>query len=223
MTAPKSPWPVQFPVLLLTAMLRVAAPLLVSQDLPQPVTSRFEIAPLATYRTHLTLPIETGIEGVNPKVVLDSSPGFEIGLGLRINNDNLIEIAWSRQDSYARIENSSAVLPSTHVTLNQVHCDFSQEYGLGHRMPWLRPFLVGSVGATNIDGTTSGSTHLSVGVGGVVGFLAGRHLAIQNAGRVAADILFLGKSFTVRWRVFSNIGGTLASQAEIALGPIFRF
>jgi len=222
MTTTRLRSPVLFPIVVLTAMLLWSSQV-ISQDLPEPVTSRFEISPLVTYRSHLTLPVETGIEGSNPTVVLDGSPGFGIGLGLRLNNSNLIEVAWSRQDSYARIENSNAVLPATHVTLNQVHCNFSQEYGLGHRAPWLRPFLVGSVGATTIDGTSSGSIHLSVGIGGGIRILVGPHLGFRMQAQWLPIFYSSDKAALCDGACLVNLGGTVASQAEFAVGPIFRF
>jgi len=197
--------------------------MLAAQDLPEPVTDRIEIIPLLSYRSHLSLPVQTGIEGTNPRVVLDSSPGFGIGLGLRLNDTNLVELRWSRQDSYARVENSTVVVPTTRVVLNQVHCVFSQEYGLGRRVPWLRPFLVGSVGATSFGATGSDSTHLSVGVGGGVRFLVSRHLGFRMEAQwlpifhSAEHVSLCGGECSV------HIGGTLASQSEVAVGPIIRF
>jgi len=221
MTTPELPLPLQFPILLLAVTL-MCSPLLVSQDLPEPATSRFEISPLVSYRSHFRLPIETGIEGVNPKVILDASPGFGIGLGVRLNSSNLIEVVWSRQDSYARVENSSAILPATHVTLNQVYCDFSQEYGLGRRTPWLRPFLVGSVGATNID-ASSGSTHLSVGIGGGIRLLIGPHLGFRMQAQWLPIFLSSEKAALCDGACSVTLGGTVVSQVEVAVGPIFRF
>lgn len=222
MRVPKFPPPARFPILLLIVMLMRSFPL-VAQDLPEPAVSRFEISPLISYRSHLSLPVQAGIEGLNSKVVLDSSPAFGIGLGLRIDNSNLLEFTWSRQDSYARIENSSSVFPSTRAILNQIHCNFSQEYGLGHRVPWLRPFLVGSVGATSFGITSSSSTHLSVGVGGGVRFLVSHHLGF----RVRAEWLPIFHSAEQAelcgGTCLVTVGGTVASQSDISVGPVFRF
>jgi len=222
MTIPKLPPAARFTILLLTVMLMRSLPL-AAQDLPEPVVSRFEISPLISYRSHLSLPVQAGVEGLDSKVVLDSSPAFGIGLGLRIDNSNLLELTWSRQDSYARIENSNNVFPSTRVILNQVHCNFSQEYGLGRRIPWLRPFLVGSVGATYIGITSSSSTHLSVGVGGGVRFLVSRHLGF----RVRAEWLPIFHSAEQAelcgGTCLVSVGGTVVSQSDVSVGPVFRF
>jgi hypothetical protein len=199
-------------------------PLLTAQDSTQPTTDRFEFTSLVGYRNGMRLTTQPGAQGTNPRFVIVAGPTFGFSFGVRIRDDDIAEFRWSRQDSYAQLQAANGAYPRSNLILDEFHCDFRREYVLGHRAPWARPFIMGSVGATNVSsGPSTASTHFSVGVGGGVKFFMNQHLAI----RIQAEWLptFVDPQGTVSCGpgCIAHLGGMFGSQVEIAAGPVFRF
>jgi len=151
-----------------------------AQDPIEAKPSRFDITPLVSYRSGMSFPIEPNLQGVTPRVVLDANVSYGFAVGVRIRDNDVVEFRWTRQDSYTKIPDTAFVSPRARVTLDQFHCDFSHEYVWRRWVPWGRPFILGSVGATNIsNGPRSGSPRFSVGIGGGVKFFVSRHLGFR--------------------------------------------
>jgi len=194
-----------------------------AQDADEVKFRRFDFTPLVSYRGGMNFPIEPNLQGSTPKVVLNASLAYGIAFGVRIREDDVIEFRWTRQNSYARVQDAAVISPSAPVRLDQFHCDLSREY-VPRRWPSLRPFILGSVGATSIsEGSNGVSTRLSVGIGGGVKVFVSRHVGF----RMQAEWLpiFTDPQGTAPCGpgCVVHLGGALASQGEVAVGPILRF
>ena len=66
-----------------------------AQEPALPKLLRFEVSPFLGYRTTVSFPIDPHVQGTNPRVVLDASPSYGVALGLRINEDDLVELRWA--------------------------------------------------------------------------------------------------------------------------------
>jgi hypothetical protein len=208
-------------LVLVTLTLLTVSQLLTAQESHRIDPGRFFITPIIGFRSSMSFTVQPAVQGTNSRYVIDSGPSYGFSLGLRVREDNIAEFRWSRQDSYAQIQDAGVAPFRTRLTLNEFHCDFSQEYGLGHRAPWARPFIMGSVGATVVsNGANAGSTHFFVGVGGGIKFFMTQHLAF----RMQAEWLpiFVDPQGTASCSP-DCFGGIFGSQAEIAVGPVFRF
>ena len=200
------------------------SPFLVAQDQSQKWLTRLEITPLASYWGGVHLPVQSNFQGDNREVTLDAGPSYGFALGMRLQDENAIELRWSTQDSHARVSGGNGISPQSDVTLGQLHCNFTHDFVFEHRAHLVRPFLLASVGATRIeDVTSSKSLGFTVGIGGGIKLLLTRHVGF----RIQAAWLptFWGQQGTVSCGpdCTARIGGGLVSQAEIGVGPILRF
>jgi hypothetical protein len=128
----------------------------------------------------MSFPIEPHVQGTNPRVVFDASPSYGFAFGVRIREDDVIEVRWARQDSYTHVEDLSAVSFRQRVTLDQLHGDFTHEYFVEELPPWAKPFVMASVGATHLSGgTNTAFTRFSFGLGGGIKFFLGQHLGFR--------------------------------------------
>src|SRR4249919_2690334 len=65
---------------------------------------RFDFTPLIGYRTSMSFSVEPNVSGTNPRVVFDSNPSFGFAFGAHINDEDVIEFRWARQDSHTHTE-----------------------------------------------------------------------------------------------------------------------
>jgi len=205
-------------------MLCFISPLLAAQDSSEFRPGRFDFTTLVGYRSGMTFTVEPSLPGTSSRVAFAASPAYGFALGVRVREGNVVEFRWSRQDSNFEIADSFGGLTATRMTLKQFHCDFSHEYLLRHRGLRLTPFIVASVGATNMSaGVSSGSIEFSAGMGGGIKFFVNQRLGFRIQAEwlptfvAAQGSALCGKSCIV------HLGGTLASQAEVAIGPVLRF
>jgi hypothetical protein len=112
---------------------------------------RFDLTPLVGYRTSMTFPTGHDAQEPAPRLILDAKPSYGIAFGVRLDEENLIEIRWARQDTYVHLE-GGAPSPNEKVVLDQFHGDFTHEYILEDWFPRARPFVTGSIGATRVAG-----------------------------------------------------------------------
>ena len=113
---------------------------------------RFDLTPVG-YRTIMSFP--TG-HPPSPHLTLAAKPSYGAAVGVRLDELNLIELRWARQDTHVHL-NGSAPFSDKKVMLDQFHGDFTHEYILEEWHRWARPFVMGSVGATHVNGGTSSS------------------------------------------------------------------
>jgi len=200
------------------------SPVLTGQEQPELKPLRFDFTPFAGYRTSMSFGVEPHVSGTNPRVVLDASPSYGAAFGFRIHEDDLVEVRWARQDSYAHSENISPPAPRQHVVLNQFHGDFSHEYTIEEWRPWIKPFVMLSVGATHLSGeTTSSFTRFSFGIGGGVRFYASRHVGFKVQAEWLPVFVDPQVAFICGIGCVVHVGGTVSSQGEVIAGPMLRF
>ena len=182
-----------------------------------------DLTPIVTYGSRMSLPIQPVVPGTNPEVVVNASPGYGFALGARIREGDLLEFRWSTQDSYIEIRDGRVAVPRSRMTLNQFYCDFTHEYVIRHPAPWLRPFIIASVGATSmVPEANSGSIYFSVGIGGGVKFLVSRHLGFRIQAQWLSTLIDPhGTAICAGCAL--HLAGALGSQAELTVGPILRF
>lgn len=185
---------------------------------------RFDFTPSAGYRTSMSFGISPQVQGSNARVVFDSSPSYGAAFGFRLDDDNLVEFRWARQDTYMRVEEFGQSSGRQRVVLTQFHGDFTHEYVIEDWPPWARPFVLGSIGATHIVGPSNGFTRFSFGLGGGVKFFANRHLGFKLQGEwlpiwVTPEI----NGFVCGGGCVARFGGTVSSQGEFSAGPVLRF
>jgi hypothetical protein len=185
---------------------------------------RFDITPLFGYRTSMTFPTGQDAQTVDPHLILDAKPSYGMAVGMRLDEEDLIEIRWARQDTHVHLE-GTAPSPSEKVVMDQFHGDFTHEYTLENWDPRVRPFVMGSVGATRIAGGANNSfTRFSFGLGGGIKFYFTRHLGLRVQAEWLPIVVNPGVgSFVCGGGCVVQLSGTVASQGEIVAGPIFRF
>src|SRR5262249_40049733 len=81
-------------------MLVLLAPTGYTQEQPAQKPLRFDLTPFIGYRTSMTFPVEPQVTGMHPRVVIDASPSFGVSFGVRLHEEDLIEVRWARQDTY---------------------------------------------------------------------------------------------------------------------------
>ena len=184
-----------------------------------------EVTPLFGYRTTINFTAEPGIEGVAPKVVVASNPAYGIAVGFRAHDEDVVEFRWSRQQTRLRVMGPIVVPSNARVTLDQFHMDCSHEYVVDEWPLWVRPYIMGSVGATRISGTDGfGSiTRFSFGIGAGIKVFPSRQLGFK----VQAEWLPLVMTQDVRALCSGgcviHFRAQVASQGEVTIGPVFRF
>lgn len=202
----------------------VICPLLTAQDSTEFKPERFDFTTLISYRSRMTFAVEPSLPGTSSRVAVAASPAYGFALGVRVREGNVVEFRWSRQDSNIEISDSIIGYSPIRMTLKQFHCDFIHEYVVRHRALRLTPFMMASVGATNMStGASSGSTELSAGIGGGIKFFVSQHLGFRIQAQWLPTFLAAQGTALCGTSCIAHLGGTLGSQAEVAIGPVLRF
>jgi hypothetical protein len=185
---------------------------------------RFDLTPSAAYRTGMSFAIPTQVAGSNFRVVFASSPSYGIALGMRLDEEDLVEFRWARQDTYMHLEDVTQRSPKQRVTLDQFHGDFTHEYMLDEWPSWARPFVIGSVGATHVVGPRDSFTRFSFGLGTGIKIFANRHLGFKfQAEWLPIWVTPEVNGFVCGGGCVIRFGGSLSSQGEFSVGPVLRF
>jgi hypothetical protein len=199
-------------------------PLLTAQDPVELKPGLFDLTPLVSYRSQMSFSFESSVPGRSSRVVLDASPAYGFAFGVRIREQDVIEMRWSRQDSKVEIPDSSLTFARAQMSLNQFYCDFSHEYLLKHLALRPTPFIVASVGATRMSNVVnSGSTNFSVGLGAGVKFFLSQHLGFRIQAEWLPTLVDTQGISECGNACIVRLSGTLASQGEVAIGPVLRF
>lgn len=209
-----------FPTLVLILFCGVD---LVGQDNPnQPKPLRFDVTPLFGYRSSIAFPTTQSLPAQGTSAVLSETPSYGLAAGIRLDEEDLIEVRWARQGSDVHFANNPA---SAKVVLQQIHLDCTHEFIMDTWPMWVRPYVIGSVGGTHIDGG-SGSpfTRFSFGLGTGLKVYVTRHVGLRFQvewlpivvnPEVAAFVCGTG--------CIVHLSATAVSQGEIVAGPVFRF
>jgi len=197
---------------------------LIAQQQPAPKLLRFDFTPFMGYRTSMSFPVEPHVTGMNPRVVVDASPSYGFSLGMRLHEEDLIEVRWARQDSYVHGEDITPQPFRQHMILDQFHGDFSHEPFIEDWPSWAKPFVLASVGATRVSSSTYISfTRFSFGIGGGIRLYANRHFGFKLQAEWLPVFADPQAAFICGGGCIVHVGGTLASQGEVLAGPILRF
>jgi hypothetical protein len=208
------------------AMLYLIAlsPRLSAQQQPDPKPLRFDFAAFLGYRTSISFPVEPQVTGMNPRVVVDPSPSYGVSFGVRPREEDLVEVRWARQDSYVHAEEITPLPPRQRVILDQFHGDFSHEPLVEDWPWWAKPYVLASVGATHASGSTNiNFTRFSFGIGGGIRFYATRHFGFKIQAEWLPVLVDPQVAFVCGGGCIVHVGGNVASQGEVFVGPILRF
>jgi hypothetical protein len=212
--------------LVFLAMLHLGAltPVLSAQQQSEPPPLRFDFTAFIGYRTSMSFPVEPHVTGTNPRVVLDASPSYGVSFGVRLREEDLVEIRWARQDSYVHSEEITPQPARQRMILDQFHGDFSHEPFVEDWPSWIKPFVLASVGATHVSsGSTFDFTRFSFGIGGGIRFYASRHFGFKIQAEWLPVFADPQLAFVCGGGCIVHVGGTAASQGEVLAGPILRF
>ena len=183
---------------------------------------RLDITPLVGYRTSMSFPTGQDQQPTTPNVIFDAKPSYGFAIGGRLNEFDLIEFRWARQDSSVHLQGS--VPPTSEkVVLNQFQGDFTHEYILDSLPMWARPFVMGSVGATHIGNGMNGFTRFSFGLGGGIKLYVSRHVGFRMQGEWLPVVINPQATFVCGGGCVVLLSGTVVSQGEVVAGPLFRF
>ena len=199
----------------------------------QPRPMYFDFSVLGGYRTSMsftTQPVDDvatpkATESVaTPKIVIDPSPSYGVAFGARLNDLDLIEMRWSRMNTTMRAEQGFVTTFQQKVIVDQYHFDFTHEYAPEYWPVNIRPYIMGSVGATHVSGSvTRNFTRFSVGIGAGVKFFVTRHVGFRVQGEYVPILISPEVGFICGGGCIIRIRTQLASQGEFAAGPLFRF
>lgn len=212
--------------LVLLAMLHLIALSLdlSAQQQAQQKPLHFDFAAFIGYRTGMSFPVEPHVTGMNRRVVVDASPSYGASFGVRLREEDLVEVRWARQDSHVHSEEITPQLPRQRMILDQFHGDFSHEFFIENWPPWARPFVLGSVGATHVSSSTNiNFTRFSFGLGGGIRLYANRHFGFKVQAEWLPVLTDPHVAFICGGGCIVHIADTLASQGEVLASPILRF
>ena len=183
---------------------------------------RFDVTPLVGYRTIMSFPTVVNSQGPSPHLILDARPSYGIAAGVRLDEEDVIEFRWARQNTRVHLEGAPS--SSNDVVFDQFHGDFTHEYILDKWPRSVRPFVIGSVGATHVGGASGSFTRFSFGLGTGIKYLPSRHFGLRVQGEWLPVVINPEvNAFICGGGCVVHLSGTIVSQGEFAAGPIFRF
>ena len=211
--------------LILMAMLHLAAlaPVLSAQQQAEPKLLRFDLTAYMGYRTSMSFPVEPHVTGTTPRIVVDASPSYGASFGVRLREEDLVEVRWARQDSYAHSEEITPQPSRQHMILDQFHGDFSHEPFVEEWPSWAKPFVLAGLGATRVSSANFNFTRFSFGIGGGIRLYASRHFGFKIQAEWLPVLADPQVAFICGGGCVVHVGGTAASQGEVFAGPILRF
>jgi hypothetical protein len=195
-----------------------------AQEQAEPKPLRFDFTAFMGYRTSMSFPVEPHVSVMNPRVVVNASPSYGVSFGLRLREEDLVEVRWARQDSYVRSEGITPQLARQRMILDQFHGDFSHEPLVEDWPSWAKPFVLASVGATHVSSSPNiNFTRFSFGIGGGIRLYVGRHFGFKLQAEWLPVFADPQVAFICGGGCIVHLHGTLASQGEVLAGPILRF
>ena len=190
----------------------------------EPKLPLFDFTPLVGYRTSITFTAPPEPDTVSSRIVLDPSPSYGLAFGARLNDEDVIELRWARQNTFMRVEQNLMTAFRQNATLDQFHADFTHEYILEYWPPSIRPYIMGSIGATHISGNlTAGFTRISIGLGAGFKVFVNHHLGFRIQGEWLPIVVDPDVAFVCGVGCVVRIRSQLSSQGEFTVGPVLRF
>jgi len=108
---------------------------------------RFDFTPFMGYRTSISFPVEPHVTGMNPRLEVEANPSYGVSCGLRLREEDLVEVRWARQDSYVHSVDITPQTPRQRIILDQFHGDFSHEPIVEDWPWWAKPSVITSKAA----------------------------------------------------------------------------
>lgn len=185
---------------------------------------RFDFTPLVGYRTSMTFASQVESNTTSPRVVINSGPSYGFAFGVRLDEENLVEFHWARQDTQVHAENNNSVVSKQRLVVDQFHADFTHEYIVDEWPHWARPFIAGTVGATYMSGGPNALARFSFGLGTGIKLQANRHFGFRvEAAWVPILINSEIRTLVCGGGCVVHLTGQLVSQGEFSMGPVLRF
>lgn len=196
-----------------------------AQDRPEPRLWNIDVTPHIGIRTNMSFVAEPGADGTRPHVSFGSSPSRGVAVGVRYNDEDLIEFRWSRQDTKVNITGAIITPVRASVLIDQFHMDCSHEYVLPEWPAWARPFVIGSVGVTRATSTgiSGGFTRFSFGIGGGIKAFPSPHFGFKFQAQWLPVWVQPEVQAVCGFGCVIRLTGQLASQGEVMVGPVIRF
>jgi hypothetical protein len=72
-----------------------------NEELAQPKPLRFDFTALVGYRTWVSSLIQPEAAGSHSRIVFDANPTYGLAFGVRLDEENLVEFRWARQDTHS--------------------------------------------------------------------------------------------------------------------------
>lgn len=185
---------------------------------------RFDVTPLFGYSSSANFALASDTNSKN-RARVDSSGSFGIGVGVRYDDEQVIEFHYSRQSSTMRFEGLPALsrVSPSHSVLQRYLGDFTHEFVL-EKPGTVRPFLIASVGVTRITAAGEIYNRFTFGIGGGVKWFPRKCFGIRAQGQWLPTLIDPEiKALICAGGCAVTLGGKLANQATITLGPIFSF
>jgi len=184
---------------------------------------RLDVTPLIGYRTSISFPTMQQAQGQTTNAVLSEKPSYGFAVGVRLNEEDLVEIRWARQASDIHLPGFSTT--SAKVVLHQVHLDCTHEFLMDNWPMWVRPYVIGSVGGTHIDGGSNAAfTRFSFGLGTGLKVYFSRHVGLRFQVEWLPIVINPEvASFVCGPGCIVRLSATAVSQGEVVAGPVFRF
>jgi len=214
------------------SLCRILSILLVS--LASAYGQRYEVTPLVGGMFGGTLKLER--QGVpNFEAHLDDRLSFGIAGGVRFDGDdcegcNLVEFRWLRQYTHLRLDQDPlvatpfAVSPfHPAITLDHFLSDFTREWTV-EEAPFIKPFVMGSLGAVRMSAPASSSTRFAFGIGTGVKVFPKRKWGIRFQVEYLPIVMHAELQRVVCVdRCIVALSGGVMNQIQFSIGPVFRF
>jgi hypothetical protein len=198
---------------------------LVAQDQTQSQRAQVVLTPLFGYRTSINFTTDPGADGSTSKIAFGSSPAYGLALGVRYHDEDVVEARWARQDTRVHVTGPLVIPSMDRVLFDQFHLDCSHEFVVDEWPLWVRPYLMGSIGATHVSGTasTAGFTRFSFGLGAGIQVFPSRQLGFKMQAEWLPIVVSPKVSAFCSAGCIVHFSGDLGSQGEVTFGPVFRF
>jgi hypothetical protein len=195
--------------------------------------ARFEIVPLAGYIWGGSYHLDASTGGIthpSGDLKVDDSFSYGIQLDFLAARGTALELIYVRQDSKLRFDPNGAAgsgpLEADWAT-NYIHLGGRQEFG---HNPKIKPFIMGSFGATVFDVKESGigtSTNFSLSIGGGFISMLGKEQRFGLRGQVRGWFSFVPTDDYFYWCDFYGCGvsqgSVTLSQGEVTGGLVIKF
>jgi hypothetical protein len=183
---------------------------------------RFDVTPLFGYGSSISFPFVVTERAYSGTARVASGESFGVAAGTRFDESQVVEFRYLRQSSNMQIAASAAPF-SAHAVIEHYLGDFTHEFLMANS-PGVRPFVAASLGMARIAAAAQSFNRFSFAVGAGVKWFPTRRVGL----RVQAEWLPIWTNPEVKGFICGGgcavaLGGTLASQGQVSLGPIFSF